>query len=388
MPCAVQTSTGLTAEFAVLTADPADYDVASAIWKGMRPYQEDSLSTDFHAGSSQGFAIIADGMGGHAAGDVASNLAAVQSAGHLKVAMQEIAGREDRLPGEMRIAIDKANATIAERVGQDSRVAGMGTTLLAVAIVGDHLYWGSVGDSPLYLVRDATLRQLNQDHSMAPVIAAMVERGEITSEQAKQHPDRNALTSVLMGEKIEKSDVPDTPMALQPGDVLISASDGLQFLDEAKILDCVVKARPGSSATICNALMQSLKDLEDPHQDNSAIVVIQRHGAEQTSKPEVGARLMEGASRSDRPQDRPQTRILSADEEVETGNADSALRDQPPLVASTATGREGNAHSTGEGGAIGTNERAGQGASKSGYWSAALLVALAAGLAAVWFLRP
>ncbi len=384
MPFAVQTSTGPTAEFAVLTADPADYDVASAIWKGMRPYQEDSLSTDFHAGSSQGFAIIADGMGGHAAGDVASNLAAVQSAGHLKVAMQEIAGREDRLPGEMRIAIDKANATIAERVGQDSRVAGMGTTLLAVAIVGDHLYWGSVGDSPLYLVRDATLRQLNQDHSMAPVIAAMVERGEITSEQAKQHPDRNALTSVLMGEKIEKSDVPDTAMALQPGDVLIAASDGLQFLDETKILDCVVKARPGSSAAICNALMQSLKDLEDPHQDNSAIVVIQRHEAEQTSKPEVDARLMEGGG----DKDRPQTRILSADDEVEAGNADqSALTGQPPLVASTATGREGHAHSAGEGGPIGTNERAGQGASKSGYWSVALLVALAAGLAAVWFLR-
>ncbi|WP_375568977.1 protein phosphatase 2C domain-containing protein [Ahrensia marina] len=342
------------------------------------------MSTDFHAGSSQGFAIIADGMGGHAAGDVASNLAAVQSAGHLKVAMQEIAGREDRLPGEMRIAIDKANATIAERVGQDSRVAGMGTTLLAVAIVGDHLYWGSVGDSPLYLVRDAALRQLNQDHSMAPVIAAMVERGEITSTQAKQHPDRNALTSVLMGEKIEKSDVPDAPMALQPGDVLIAASDGLQFLDEAKILDCVVKARPGSSTTICNALMQSLKDLEDPHQDNSAIVVIQRHEAEQTSKPEVKERLMEDGGDNDRPQ----TRILSADDEVETGNADqSALKGQPPLVASTATGREGNAHSAGEGGAIGTNERAGQGASKSGYWSVALLVALAAGLAAVWFLR-
>lgn len=384
MPCAVQTSTGLTAEFAVLTADPADYDVASAIWKGMRPYQEDSLSTDFHAGSSQGFAIIADGMGGHAAGDVASNLAAVQSAGHLKVAMQEIAGREDRLPGEMRIAIDKANATIAERVGQDSRVAGMGTTLLAVAIVGDHLYWGSVGDSPLYLVRDAALRQLNQDHSMAPVIAAMVERGEITPEQATQHPDRNALTSVLMGEKIEKSDVPDTAMALQPGDVLIAASDGLQFLDEAKILDCVVKARPGSSAAISNALMQSLKDLEDPHQDNSAIVVIQRHKAEQTSKPEVEERLMEGGG----DKDRPQTRILSADEEVETGNADqSALKDHPLLVASTATGREGNAHSAGEGGAIGANERAGQGASKSGYWGVALLAALAAGLAAVWFLR-
>lgn len=319
-----------------MNRDFSDYDVASAIWKGMRPYQEDSLSTDFHAGLPQGFAIIADGMGGHAAGDVASNLAAVQGAGHLKFAMQDIAGREENLPSEMRSVIEKANAAISDRVGQDSRVAGMGTTLLAVALVENRLYWGSVGDSPLYLVRDGALRQLNQDHSMAPVIAAMVERGEITPEQGKQHPDRNALTSVLMGERIEKSDVPDNGFELLPDDVLIAASDGLQFLSEDQICERVRDTLPASSAQVCNALMQALKNLEDPQQDNSAIVVIQRRkdGSEVSQEGLSGSEdaPVDPSALSSRPSadnQQPRTRILSNEPTGETSSADDQALDAP-----------------------------------------------------------
>ncbi|MFN3169475.1 MAG: PP2C family protein-serine/threonine phosphatase [Hyphomicrobiales bacterium] len=330
-----------------MNSDFSDYDVASAIWKGMRPYQEDSLSTDFHAGLPQGFAIIADGMGGHAAGDVASNLAAVQGAGHLKGAMQDIADREENLPGEIRSVIEKANAAISDRVGQDSRVAGMGTTLLAVALVENRLYWGSVGDSPLYLVRDGALRQLNQDHSMAPVIAAMVERGEITPEQGKQHPDRNALTSVLMGERIEKSDVPDNGFELLPEDVLIAASDGLQFLSENQICERVRDTLPASSAQVCNALMQALKDLEDPQQDNSAIVVIQRR----KSGPEVSQETLsrgedasvDPSALSSRPSadnQQPRTRILSNEPTGDGSSADDQALESEPAQASAvdATG--------------------------------------------------
>ncbi len=258
-----------------MTANPTEFDVASAIWKGMRPYQEDSLSTDFHAGSPGGFAIVADGMGGHAAGDVASNLATIHGSGELKLALQQLEGKANGLPDALGAAIEKANGAIAERVSADSRVAGMGATLLALAINENQLFWGSVGDSPLYLVRDGAMRQLNQDHSMAPVIAAMVERGEITPEQAKQHPDRNALTSVLMGERIEKKDVPPSAFELRPADVLIAASDGLQFLPEDEILDLVTSALPASSSTLCDRLMRALKELGDPHQDNSAIVIVQ-----------------------------------------------------------------------------------------------------------------
>jgi serine/threonine protein phosphatase PrpC len=258
-----------------VTTNPTEFDVASAIWKGMRPYQEDSLSTDFHAGSPGGFAIVADGMGGHAAGDVASNLATIHGSGELKLAMQQLGGKTDGLPEALGAAIEKANGAIAERVSADSRVAGMGATLLALAINDSNLFWGSVGDSPLFLVRDGALRQLNQDHSMAPVIAAMVERGEITPEQAKQHPDRNALTSVLMGERIEKKDVPSTGFQLLPDDVLIAASDGLQFLPDDEILDIITSTIPASSSTLCDRLMHALKELGDPHQDNCAIVIVQ-----------------------------------------------------------------------------------------------------------------
>jgi serine/threonine protein phosphatase PrpC len=334
-----------------VTASPTDFDVASAIWKGMRPYQEDSLSTDFHAGSSKGFAIVADGMGGHAAGDVASNLAAIHGAGELKLAMQQLEGKAGGLPEALGAAIEKANGAIAERVGADSRVAGMGATLLALAINENDLYWGSVGDSPLYLVRDGTLRQLNQDHSMAPVIAAMVERGEITPEQAKQHPDRNALTSVLMGERIEKKDVPDSAFEIMPSDVLIAASDGLQFLPDEQILDLVASALPASSSTLCDKLMGALKDLGDPHQDNCAIIVVQMRG-EAPKQVDTASKEPAAATHTDITQTRivsdgPEAEVQSDAGEATAQDVHETVPEDPPqsaperMVSSEASGSSG-----------------------------------------------
>ncbi|MBO6674195.1 MAG: serine/threonine-protein phosphatase [Rhizobiales bacterium] len=320
-----------------MTAIPTEFDVASAIWKGMRPYQEDSLSTDFHAGSPNGFAIVADGMGGHAAGDVASNLATIHGSGELKLAMQQLEGKADGLPEALGAAIEKANGAIAERVGADSRVAGMGTTLLALAINENKLFWGSVGDSPLYLVRDGTLRQLNQDHSMAPVIAAMVERGEITPDQAKQHPDRNALTSVLMGERIEKQDVPETAFEVMPKDVLIAASDGLQFLPEERVLELVTAALPASSSTLCDKLMGALKELDDPHQDNCAIVVVQMR-AEAAEEADVVADEPAPPARADISQtrivpDQPDAEAQSDDAVPLVQDAHETVTEEPPQPA-------------------------------------------------------
>ena len=313
-----------------------DLDVASAIWKGMRPYQEDSLSSDFHAGSMGGFAIVADGMGGHAAGDVASNLASVHGSGHLKLTMQQLDGRADGLPEALNAAIDKANDAIAEHVRSDSRVAGMGSTFLAVAIADDALFWGSVGDSPLFLVRDGTMRQLNQDHSMAPVIAAMAERGEITAEQAKQHPDRNALTSVLMGERVEKRDVPSSGFQLMPGDVLIAASDGLQFLSDDEIARLVISTLPASSSTLCDTLMRALKELEDPYQDNCAIIVMQMRAeaAGRTEEMPTTMSLMADEAPGSPPEaasDRARTRVVhdTSESEPTDGEAGSPMMDSP-----------------------------------------------------------
>lgn len=249
------------------------YDVATALWQGARPYQEDTLLADFHGGVDRGFAVLADGMGGHAAGDLASRLVVIDAASHLKFLMHDGPALEHALTAELTSAIDMANTVLKDRAAEDRRLIGMGATFLAIVVFEDRLYWASVGDSPLYLWREGVLRQLNEDHSMAPVIDQMARAGEITPEQAAAHPDRNALTSVLMGGSLKSMDVPETATVLDPGDVLIQASDGLQYLDEEQISDVVAKG--GSSRDIADALMGALRVLDDPGQDNTAVLVLQ-----------------------------------------------------------------------------------------------------------------
>ncbi|MBY4891428.1 protein phosphatase 2C domain-containing protein [Rhodobacteraceae bacterium N5(2021)] len=249
------------------------YDVATALWQGARPYQEDTLLADFHGGMDRGFAVLADGMGGHAAGDLASRLVVIDAASHLKFLMHDGAALEKSLVAELTSAIETANEVLKDRAAGDRRLRGMGATFLATVLFEDRLYWASVGDSPLYLWREGKLRQLNEDHSMAPVIDQMAKTGEITAADAANHPDRNALTSVLMGGALKAMDVPKTATVLDPGDVLIQASDGLQYLDDESISGVLAEA--GSSREIVEALMGALRESNDPAQDNTAVLVLQ-----------------------------------------------------------------------------------------------------------------
>lgn len=252
------------------------YDVATALWQGKRPYQEDTLLADFHGGMDRGFAVLADGMGGHAAGDLASRLVVIDAVSHLKFLMHDGEALEKNLRSELTSAIETANDVLKDRAAEDRRLQGMGTTFLATVMFEDRLYWASVGDSPLLLWREGELRQLNEDHSMAPVIDQMAKSGEITDAEAANHPDRNALTSVLMGRSVKSMDVPKTATVLDPGDVLIQASDGLQYLDEAQISEVLRGApRGATSREIANLLMAALRGLDDPSQDNTAILVLQ-----------------------------------------------------------------------------------------------------------------
>lgn len=117
--------------------------------------------------------------------------------------------------------------------------------------------------------------QLNEDHSMANQIDLMVEKGMLTKEEGETHPDRNVLTSALFGAPIPIIDCPSDPLHLQPGDTVVVASDGLQFLSN-KMIETVLRDRPLSrSSEIADALMSHLMMLNDPELDNVTIAVIQ-----------------------------------------------------------------------------------------------------------------
>lgn len=250
------------------------YDAVAATAQGGRDRQEDAVVLNFPVGAGHGFAVLADGMGGHAAGNIASNIVVTEVFSELKMQGEDPASLEQDINATLHAAIADANACIkyVSRCKPDRDV--MGTTVLAPVLFEDRLYWISVGDSPLWLFRSNKLERLNADHSMAPEIDQMFHTGLIDAEEARMHPDRHCLTSVLMGEEIAKIDYSEAPTRLQPGDVILAASDGLEFLDDQEIIDIIRAYRHQPSAILAQALMDAIRTLGDPEQDNVAVCAI------------------------------------------------------------------------------------------------------------------
>jgi PPM family protein phosphatase len=155
--------------------------------------------------------IVADGMGGHRGGDIASRLA-LETIGELA------ASGRGTLPEQVR----SANRAVWDRSVEDERLAGMGTTLTAALVDGASASIAHVGDSRAYLLREGTLRQLTTDHTL---VARMVKSGEISEAEADVHPHKNVLTRALGTD--EDVEVDEDTVALLDGDQLLLCSDGL-----------------------------------------------------------------------------------------------------------------------------------------------------------------
>ncbi|SDX01521.1 Serine/threonine protein phosphatase PrpC [Ruegeria halocynthiae] len=254
-----------------MLATPA-YDIALILDQGRRGSQEDAIAARVSDTANAGYVVIADGMGGHEAGDVASQL--VISAWHDAMDAQ-LDGpdlSEGALLDALPLAAMQANAAMASH-GEENKV-NLGSTLLGILMLDHRVFWISIGDSPLYLFRDGALSQINEDHSMAPLIDAQLAQGLLSTEEAQAHPDRNQLTSVIMGAAIPKVDCPEQPLALKAADVLILGSDGLQYLGNAEI-EALLRTHIQSPARdIADALLQALHAKADPNQDNISIAVV------------------------------------------------------------------------------------------------------------------
>jgi PPM family protein phosphatase len=260
------------------------YDVASAISQGARDYQEDAITSDFLVGADAGFVVLADGMGGHAAGHVASKIVLTEVYSELKFEYADVDAFEARAPEILRNIADHANDRLRQHTRTHPETAGMGATLVVPVMLENRLFWISIGDSPLFLYRGGALTQINEDHSMAPQIDFMVKSGLMDARIGAEHPDRNCLISVLMGTRIPKIDCPPTPMELRVGDIVICASDGLQFLTNAQIEKILSKTRKKRSSEIAEVLLDEIKKLDDPDQDNVSFCVIKVNDASVAAK--------------------------------------------------------------------------------------------------------
>ncbi len=251
-----------------------EFDAATALSKGQRSYQEDAIITDFARGADVGCVVLADGMGGHAAGDVASKIVVSEVYNELMFRKGDPDALEANVTETLRGAAMAANGCLRDHVMDYPETHGMGSTLVASVIVRGNLYWISIGDSPLFLFREGALVQLNEDHSMAPQIDFMVKSGLLTVEEGANHPDRNILTSVLFGAEVPKIDCPKEPVALQGGDILVVASDGLQFLSDTEIEAALRRNRAKFSAEIVEDLLHRVTGINDPELDNVSFSVV------------------------------------------------------------------------------------------------------------------
>ena len=250
------------------------FDAASALSTGARDGQEDAVLIDFPVGTDTGFAVLADGMGGHSAGEVASRQVVTHIYATLKLNAEKFSEHTAELPRLLDEGLHNANAAVHDYVRQHPRLEGMGSTLVALALVEGRAQWISVGDSPLYLLRNGALQQLNQNHSVGSEVDLMVQAGTMDADTARFHPDRNCLTSAITGSRIAHTDCPSEAFELRPGDILLLASDGVQFLSNEQIARVLTRYRRRSAAEIAGQLLSAVEALSDPDQDNISLSVI------------------------------------------------------------------------------------------------------------------
>ncbi len=197
-------------------------------------YVRSSNEDGFFASRDQAVFAVADGMGGHEKGEVASQLALEAIEQHADTIAHATPAE---LPTNLHQALQDANAAIlsrAESQSQDAR-SRMGTTMVLATICGDRLYFAHIGDSRLYLLRGDMLIQLTRDHSL---VQTMVDRGEITPEEAAIHPLRHQITRVVGGDDVISPEI--ASQALEPGDVILLCTDGLSGMVDAEKIKSVL----------------------------------------------------------------------------------------------------------------------------------------------------
>lgn len=254
-----------------MLATPA-YDVALILNQGQRETQEDAIAARMFDASDAGYIAIADGMGGHEAGEVASEMVITAWRNALDTELEADTLNEGAAIDALPLAAMQANAAISDHNEAQGQGFNMGSTLLGVLFLGQRVYRISIGDSPLYLFRQGKLTQVNEDHSMAPVIDAKLAAGELSEAEAREL-DRNQLTSVIMGGAIPKVDCPEEPLIVSPADILILGSDGLQYLSDAEIQDVLRERQQDLAQEIAEALQLAVQAKGDPDQDNLSIAV-------------------------------------------------------------------------------------------------------------------
>ncbi|GGB22437.1 serine/threonine protein phosphatase [Flexivirga endophytica] len=239
--------------------------------------------------------VLADGMGGHAAGDMASSTVVSEL-----ISLDGESYGSDEALRRLATAVHNANARLRDEMDEDPELEGMGTTLIAFLRSGNMLALANIGDSRAYLVRDGVFSQITKDHSF---VQTLLDDGRITAQEAEHHPQRSLVTRVLTG---REDDEPDLSLReAKPGDRLLLCSDGLPDYVAGSTIEEIITG-DGTPAQIADALIAIA--LKAATRDNVTVVVAdvmgESDGPSNTTTPQiVGAAAAHdiGADEQDEP---------------------------------------------------------------------------------------
>lgn len=227
----------------------------------MREMNQDYFfASDEPVGNLPNLYIVADGMGGHRAGDYASRYTTQ------RVVASVSRNREEKPVTILKEAITTANKLLLEEANEDMSKRGMGTTLVAATIMDGRLYVANIGDSRLYLV-DRTIRQITRDHSL---VAEMVRIGEVDVKTAREHPDKNIITRAIGAGTDVEADFFE--IDLTPGNQILICTDGLTNMVEDSAI-CEIMLRADAIEKRVELLVQAANN--NGGRDNITVMIIE-----------------------------------------------------------------------------------------------------------------
>ena len=212
-------------------------------------------------GSLPNLFVVADGMGGHNAGEYASRFTVDKV---VEVISQN--GQQEPVAA-MKEALTEANSQLLEEAGADPSKSGMGTTVVAATVIGDLLHVANIGDSRLYVIQDG-IRQVTRDHSL---VQEMVRMGEISEAEARNHPDKNIITRALGAEKTVDVDFFD--LKLEKGCTILMCSDGLSNMVEDEKIQEIISDPEADIDQKGSALLREAN--QNGGKDNIAVVLVE-----------------------------------------------------------------------------------------------------------------
>ena len=243
-----------------------EFEMSGVTHQGMvRINNEDTISVL----PDLGIAILADGMGGHQAGEVASSMAVEMIKQYYSDG--ELDTRSDNDVEHLVEAIELANTAVFELSQERPECAGMGTTIVVCQFVNGRVYAGHVGDSRLYRLRDSELEQITRDHS---VVQELVSRGFMSQEEANNSMNKNLVTRALGIEASVEADINEAPY--QSGDIYLLCSDGLSdVVSDDRIQDTLI-TNLDSLETATQQLIDDANSAGGP--DNISVVLVRITG--------------------------------------------------------------------------------------------------------------